>query len=173
LSQLPPPGWYADPHGSSAHRWWDGLTWTAHTNGAQATQAAAAAASIAPAPAQQDFFGGTVPARQPQYAPAQPTPYSPMQPTPYGPGQPMPYGSGSYGSGSQAGGWHRNEFAFLTFGIVGIYVFLAMEAHVYILGIVPVMMGIRSQSRREPLAILAIIAAAVALVIGVVGFSHR
>jgi hypothetical protein len=48
-----------------------------------------------------------------------------------------------------------------------------MEAHVYILGIVPVMMGMRSQIRKEPLAVLAIIAAAVAVVIGVVGFSHR
>ncbi len=166
MSQLPPPGWYADPHGYSAYRWWDGLTWTAHTNGGLAT--ADTAAAIAPAASQQGFFAGTVTPRQHQYPPA--------QPTPYGPTQPIPYGSGSNscgGSSSQTSGWQRNEYAFLTFGIVAIYAFLAMEAHVYILGIVPVMMGMRSQMRKEPLAVLAIIAAAVALVIGVVGLSHR
>jgi hypothetical protein len=26
----PPPGWYRDPAGSSALRWWDGHQWTAH-----------------------------------------------------------------------------------------------------------------------------------------------
>jgi uncharacterized protein YxjI len=27
----PPPGWYADPSGQHAWRWWDGNTWTEHT----------------------------------------------------------------------------------------------------------------------------------------------
>lgn len=27
----PPPGWYADPGGSRALRWWDGTAWTPHT----------------------------------------------------------------------------------------------------------------------------------------------
>jgi hypothetical protein len=26
----PPPGWYADPSGSPALRWWDGTAWTEH-----------------------------------------------------------------------------------------------------------------------------------------------
>jgi membrane protease YdiL (CAAX protease family) len=28
----PPPGWYADPGGTRAYRWWDGYRWTAHTS---------------------------------------------------------------------------------------------------------------------------------------------
>lgn len=27
----PPPGWYPDPGGQAAHRWWDGTRWTDHT----------------------------------------------------------------------------------------------------------------------------------------------
>lgn len=30
-SQGPPAGWYADPSGQPAQRWWDGAQWTEHT----------------------------------------------------------------------------------------------------------------------------------------------
>lgn len=33
--QLPPSGWYQDPHNSSMFRFWDGTTWTAQTRPAQ------------------------------------------------------------------------------------------------------------------------------------------
>ncbi|HEY5097961.1 MAG TPA: DUF2510 domain-containing protein, partial [Acidimicrobiales bacterium] len=29
----PPPGWYPDPSGERAWRWWDGARWTAHASG--------------------------------------------------------------------------------------------------------------------------------------------
>lgn len=29
--QAPPAGWYNDPEGHAAQRWWDGTTWTEHT----------------------------------------------------------------------------------------------------------------------------------------------
>jgi hypothetical protein len=31
LLASPPPGWYRDPSGSFAWRWWDGRSWTSHT----------------------------------------------------------------------------------------------------------------------------------------------
>lgn len=31
--QGPPPGWYNDPQGVAGQRWWDGTSWTEHTNG--------------------------------------------------------------------------------------------------------------------------------------------
>jgi hypothetical protein len=70
-----------------------------------------------------------------------------------------------------ANGWQRNKLAFITVGIVAVYVILALKAHVYILGILPVMMSIRSKSQNEPLAIVAIMAAAVAVLIAVVGLT--
>lgn len=31
MTQTPPPGWYADPHGNpQQQRWWDGARWTEH-----------------------------------------------------------------------------------------------------------------------------------------------
>jgi hypothetical protein len=70
-----------------------------------------------------------------------------------------------------ASGWQRNKLAFITVGIVAVYVILALKAHVYILGILPVMMSIRSKNQNEPLAIVAIMAAAVAVLIAVVGLT--
>lgn len=29
-AQPPPAGWYADPYGAAALRWWDGTRWTEH-----------------------------------------------------------------------------------------------------------------------------------------------
>jgi Protein of unknown function (DUF2510) len=31
--RLPPAGWYEDPEGTAAHRFWDGRSWTEHTSG--------------------------------------------------------------------------------------------------------------------------------------------
>jgi len=67
----------------------------------------------------------------------------------------------------------RNKYAFITLGIVAAYVLIAWKAHIYVLGILPIMMSIRSKSRNEPLAPVAIIAAAVAVIVAVLGFTHH
>jgi hypothetical protein len=143
LSQGPVPGWYADPQGFPVYRWWDGNTWTAHTTDAQPL---APAAQQAYAPTAQEVYGRAV------AAPARTAPYRPA---------------------TQTGGAQRNQYAFITMGIVALYVLVAWKAHVYILGILPVMMSIRSKSRGEPLAVVAFVAAAVAVVVAIAGFTHH
>jgi hypothetical protein len=137
LSQSPSPGWYADPHGLSVYRWWDGLAWTAHTADGQPANPLA----------QQGFYGGAANA-----AAARPTQFRPAP---------------TVSSG------RRNQYAFITLGIVALYVLIAWKSHVYVLGVLPVVMSIRSKSRGEPLAVVAIIAAAVAVLVAVLGLTHH
>jgi hypothetical protein len=35
VTQGPPPGWYQDPDGTGAQRWWNGTTWTEHRQAQQ------------------------------------------------------------------------------------------------------------------------------------------
>jgi hypothetical protein len=98
-------------------------------------------------PAQQSFYGTAVTA-----TPAAPTQFRPAPAVSAG---------------------DRNKYAFITLGIVALYVLLAWKAHVYILGILPVGMSIRSKSRGEPLAAVAIVAAAVAILVAILGFTHH
>ncbi len=63
-SQAPAPGWYADPTGQNASRWWDGQQWTDHVSAAGSQPGAAPQA--APAQPQQPTY------QQPQQAYQQP-----------------------------------------------------------------------------------------------------
>jgi hypothetical protein len=142
LSQSPSPGWYADPQGHAVYRWWDGLTWTAHTADGQAANASV----------QQGFYGGTFGGA---FATATPQAAQFRSPAP------------------AVSGGQRNQYAFITLGIVALYVLIAWKAHVYVLGVLPVMMSIRSKSRNEPLAVVAIIAAAAAILVAFLGITHH
>lgn len=135
MPQSPSPGWYADPQGVAAYRWWDGLAWTAHAAHGQPADPAAG----------QGFYGGPVTA----------TPATQLGTTP------------TLSSGQ------RNKYAFITLGVVALYVLIEWKAHVYVLGVLPVVMSIRSKSRNEPLAPVAIIAAAVAVLVAVLGLTHH
>jgi hypothetical protein len=143
LPQSPAPGWYVDPTDFQGYRWWDGQAWTEH--------AAAATPPAPPAPVStptySGFYGGSA-----TTAVAQQTQRRPVTTT---------------------SGWERNRYAFITIGIVAAYILLAMKAHVYVLGILPIMMSARSKSRNEPLAIVAIIVAVVAVIFAIAGLSHH
>lgn len=153
MSDAPAPGWYADPQGVALYRWWDGAAWTASTaDGQQSAQS--------PSP-QPGFYGAAVNA-----APAQTRAYAPAQ-TPTYPTQ--------FGQPPRAGVKQRsdNHYALITVGVVALYVLIAWKAHVYVLGILPVMMSIRSKQRNEPLAIVAILAAVAAVLVAILGITHH
>ena len=169
MSQLPPPGWYADPHGAPIYRWWDGQAWTEYTSG--------------PGPA--------VPAAQAYGTPSTPayaTPSTSAYTAPaYGTPTPTGVSTGSYWGDATAelrpapkhrpvtpgSSWDSNQKAFLTFGIVVVYIFIAVTAHVYILGVLPLMLSLRSKGNNEPLAMYAISAAAIAVIVGVLGLTNH
>jgi Protein of unknown function (DUF2510) len=91
MNQEQPPGWYADPGGERAVRWWDGQRWSAdirptHSEGGSAF-AGARQSSFPPAPPQPAYQGQTQQAPMQQAAVQQ----TPMQPTPMQPTQTQQY----------------------------------------------------------------------------------
>jgi hypothetical protein len=90
----------------------------------------------------------------------------------------VPHAYQSYAAASQAyhhaapaTGLERNRYALITFGIVALYIAIAVASHVVLLGILPLGMSIRSQRAQEPLAPLAIVAAIVSIVVAVTALS--
>lgn len=51
------PGWYADPHGQAAYRYWDGSQWTGQTSAAPGPQPPAAGSAPPPPPPQKKKRG--------------------------------------------------------------------------------------------------------------------
>jgi hypothetical protein len=154
MTQTPPPGWYTDPANGTGMRWWDGNAWSMHTQPV-APQPVGAQPVAQPVTAPQAY--GTAPATYPpasqfgtptygQTQPGAPAPYTAWQPTP--------------GRARSS-----NHYAFITFGVVALYLVLAAFAHIVFIGIVPILMSIRSFQAKESLAPVAIGAAVVSIVV--------
>ncbi|NMO53674.1 DUF2510 domain-containing protein [Actinoplanes sp. TBRC 11911] len=104
-----PAGWYADPSGQPAQRWWDGQAWTAHV---QPTPPAPVSA--------QQFYGQTA-------DPAYGQPAAVVQPSAPGygvgyPGQPQP-GGGLYNAAADVpGGKNMPARNALILGIISLII---------------------------------------------------
>jgi hypothetical protein len=140
-----PAGWYADPAGDTTKlRYWDGVSWTEQTCDATA-------------------LTGQV--SQPMTAPA--NPYA--QPT--APPPANPYQQGIPGAPGVQPGKDRSGLATgaLVCGIVGIPGALLLALIGYVLGIIAIVLGVRSRSSsKKTLATAGIILGVVTLVVALI-----
>lgn len=161
-----PAGWYPDPQVPGQQRWWDGTTWAPSGAGPTGMPPTATGSLGLPPTPQGPGFPTT------PMAPSAPGSFGPPPPT-YG----APPGAG-YGpaapvfrpSSMRAGGGHT--YTITTFVVAAIYAALAFFAHVVILGIIPLMMGFRAVSAKEPLGVVALIVGIAAFGFGITGFVH-
>jgi len=143
-------GWYPDPAGSPAHRWWDGARWTDQL---QPADPAAGARQGLPAYAQP--AGG-----QPPYGQL-----------PYGQ---LPYGQPAYGMPARpSSGWQRNQMSYITMIIAAAYLVIALTANVVFIGILPVLMTVRAFNRKEKLAPVAAVCAGIAVLVSLLALASH
>lgn len=175
-------GWYPDPSGQPGERFWNGTEWTQQTR----PTPAAPAAVPADAPQAYDGFGNPnptpVPGQQPPAYGTQPYGTSPYGGAPtYGTppaqpyGSPPPFATGGYGqpaAGPKPTFWARNTMSLATIGVTVLYVLILVFAHFAILGILPLLLGVRAVGRKEPLAVAAVVIGIAALVLGIYEFSR-
>jgi hypothetical protein len=138
MTNLPPAGWHPDPENpNGAMRWWDGAKWTSHVHPVQA---------VPPA------WGG----------PGNGGPAWGGGPTWTGrPG----WGGGGLGGAGQGTFARRNQASLIAIGFATVYVLLELTAHIFILGILPVLMTVRAFQRKEQLAPFAVVAAVIAVAV--------
>jgi hypothetical protein len=177
-TQTPPAGWYPDPAGSGGQRWWNGMAWSDHVQPAVAAPVpvqtpAVAATAPAAAAATTTVVPGAVPVQShqdataaAQHAPSaeaagltvtQAAQYTPMGTVVPGAGE-GPSAPGSLGHAwapmttSMSGSRSDNQFAYITFGFAAFYILLAVMTHFVLIGVVPILMAVRSLNAREKLA---------------------
>lgn len=84
----------------------------------------------------------------------------------------MPQGSwgpvGPWTGGPQPSFARRNQASLTALAVAAIYAGIDLTSHIFLLGIVPVMMAVRATRRRETLAPLAIVAAVVAVALALI-----
>ncbi len=88
----------------------------------------------------------------------------------FGPAPVSPYAAPA-ASGPQTL-WQQNKLSGITMIVSVIYVLLAVEARIALLGIFPVLMTVRAFNRKERLAPLAAVFAAIAIIISLVHLAH-
>lgn len=83
----------------------------------------------------------------------------------------------AWGNGGAAGPWNaapqpsfarRNQASLTALVVAAIYAGIDLTSHVFILGIVPVMMAVRATRRRETMAPVAIVAAIIAVALAII-----
>jgi Protein of unknown function (DUF2510) len=144
VTSQPPAGWYPDPSGVPGQRWWDGTSWSDHVAPAQPHP-------VAPQPAgSATGYDGIDTPPSATSAPLSPAPYT--YPTPQAPARGLIARSG-------------NRYAFITFGVVAIYLVIAFETRVVVFGLLPLAMSLRSKRSGESLAPFAIAAAVLSIIV--------
>ena len=169
-------GWYPDPAGGAAHRWWDGARWTDSTY--QGGAPTPAPGNYQPATHEQNAYQPN--AHQPNSYDQNPWQQAPYPPSGYTqhPGYPAAgFGPGSaqYGQpiGSQPGTTpanllQRNRYTAITVAIALVYVLVAVAAHFVFIGVLPILFSVRAFRARERLAPVSAVVAGLAIIFAIV-----
>ncbi|MDF0529021.1 hypothetical protein P0W64_11490 [Tsukamurella sp. 8F] len=105
-------------------------------------------------------------AQGPQYPHGNPYPQGPQYPPQgslYPQAQPLPVVTTPPGRF----GWARNQCTIVALVVALVYILLAETSHLVVIGIVPVVLAIRAIARREPLCLVAVVAAVAAVAISI------
>ena len=127
LHPSPAAGWYTDPNGAPALRYWDGGAWTAATQQAPVAPGYPAAGSA-----------------DPGYGPTTGTPGFPNAGTHYPAARP-----GNF--------FARNRYFAITAAVCAVYAVIALFSNFAFFGILPALYTFQSFRAKEPLAVVALV----------------